>query len=79
MDVNTDDKCLTPSMQDEFHSVVAKLLYLEKRSRPDLEPTIAFLSTRVQLPGIDDWKKLRQVLTFLKNAKTTFGSSVVII
>ena len=45
MDVNDDDEPLNVSKADEFHSTVAKLLYLEKRGRPDLEPTVAFLST----------------------------------
>ena len=30
-----------------FHSVVAKLLFIAKRARPDTEPTVNFLCTRV--------------------------------
>ena len=35
-----------------------------KRARPDLEPTIAFLCTRVSKCGTSDWKKLRHVLQY---------------
>ena len=50
MHVSEDSITLDNYMSDEFHSTVAKLLYLEKRGRPDLEPSIAFLSTRVSNP-----------------------------
>ena len=42
MDVNESEPTLNKSRSEEFHSTVAKLLYLEKRGRPDLEPTVAF-------------------------------------
>ena len=51
---------------DKFHSIVAKLLYVSKRARPDIEPTIAYLCTRVSQPTENDWKKLRRVLSYLK-------------
>jgi len=37
-----------------FHHLVAKLLYLSRRSRQDIQTTIAFLCTRVQSPDTDD-------------------------
>ena len=37
-----------------FHHLVAKCLFLCKRARPDIHPTVAFLTTRVQKPDIDD-------------------------
>ena len=48
-----------------FHSVVAKLLHISKRARPDIETAVAFLSTRVSKSDTDDWKKLRRVLRYL--------------
>ena len=69
MDVNDEDELLNISKADEFHSVVAKLLYLEKRGRPDLEPTVAFLSTRVSKPNITDWRKLIRLMIFLQQTK----------
>ena len=43
----------------------SKLLLLRKRARPDIQPTIAFLATRVRNPDEDDWKKLRRVISYL--------------
>ena len=63
-----DEDCpkLGKEKADIFHSVTAKLLYLEKRARPDIETAVAFLTTRVMAPNHDDWKKLRRVLLYLK-------------
>ena len=47
MEVNDTAKKLCAKKSDVFHSTVAKLLYLEKRARPDLETTVSFLITRV--------------------------------
>ena len=51
---------------DTFHSIVAKLLYISKRARPDIEVAVAYLCTRVSKSTDDDWKKLKRVLGFLK-------------
>ena len=45
----------------------AKLLYLLKRARPDLETLVSFLTMRATKSDVDDWKKLKRGLTFLKN------------
>jgi hypothetical protein len=45
-----------------FHHNVAKLLFLCKRARPDLQLAVAFLTTRVKSPDIDDYKKLARVM-----------------
>ena len=57
--VNEDCASLSDDLSDIFHSVTAKLLYLEKRARPDIETAVAFLTTRVTNPTTDDWKKLK--------------------
>jgi hypothetical protein len=44
--------------KSQFHSTVAKLLFVAKRGRPDILLAVSFLTTRVQEPGMDDWKKL---------------------
>ena len=49
-----------------FHSVVAKLLFIMKRSNPDIETAVSFLMTRVSKSDVEDWKKLKRVLTFLQ-------------
>ena len=57
---------LEDDISDTFHSIVAKLLFVCKRARPNIEPAIAYLCTRVSKSSTDDWKKLRRVLAFLK-------------
>ena len=52
-----------------FHSDTASLLYLGKRTRPDLLLAVSFLSTRVNAPTEQDWVKLQRVLRFLKCTK----------
>ena len=47
-----------------FHHLTAKLLYLGKRARPDLQLSVSFLATRVQSPDIDNWKKLGRCLQY---------------
>ena len=47
-----------------FHSVTATYLHVCKRTRPDLEVAISFLTRRVQEPDEDDWKKLRRVVQY---------------
>ena len=59
---------LARAKADEFHSRVAKLMYLAKRVRPDLLVACAFLSTRVQSPTEDDWTKLQRGLEYLCGA-----------
>jgi hypothetical protein len=49
-----------------FHHNVAKLLFLCKRARPDVQAAVAFLTTRVQQPDVDDYKKLRQTMQYLR-------------
>ena len=65
MQVNETGQLLSPTKAEAYHSLVAKLLYLEKRARPDIEPTVAFLCTRVSSPDEDNWKKLCRVMCYL--------------
>ena len=48
-----------------FHSFVAKLLYLRKRTRLDILTLVAFLTTRVQSPTEDDRAKLHKGMGYL--------------
>jgi hypothetical protein len=49
-----------------FHHNTAKLLFLCKRARPDVQPPVAFLCTRVKEPDQDDYKKLARVMRYLR-------------
>jgi hypothetical protein len=48
-----------------FHTIVAKLLFVAKRARPDILLAVYFLTTRVKEPDTDDWSKLLRVLGYL--------------
>ena len=52
-----------------FHNIVARGLFLCKRARPDIQTTIAFLTTRVSNPDLDDWKKLRRMIDYLRGTQ----------
>ena len=47
-------KLLPEEQARQFHRTVAQLLFLCKRARPDIEPLISFLTTRVKEPDEDD-------------------------
>ena len=64
--VRDDAERLDKENSEVFHSVVANLLYIMKRTRPNFEPTVAFLSTRVSCSTVDDWNKLKRLLQFVK-------------
>jgi hypothetical protein len=55
-----------------FHSVVAKLLYISKRGRLDIQPPIALLCTRVSCSTEKDWLKLKKVLEYLRGTLDEF-------
>ena len=65
--VDDDAKKLQPALATAFHNVVAKALYLVKRSRPDASVAIAFLTTRVREPSIEDWRKLEHLIEYLRS------------
>jgi hypothetical protein len=52
-----------------FHTTVAKLLYLSKRTRYDIALPVAYLCTRVSCATVGDVKKLDRVMGFLKLTK----------
>jgi Reverse transcriptase (RNA-dependent DNA polymerase) len=52
-----------------FHHYTAKLLFLCKRARPDIQTAVAFLTTRVKGPDIDYYNKLRWVMQYLRATK----------
>jgi hypothetical protein len=65
-DIREDVPKLSGSRAEIFHSTVARLLYICKRSRLDIQNAVAFLTTRVSKPDEDDWKKLKRVLQYLR-------------
>ena len=53
----------------EFHSDVAKLLYVTKRTRVESLCTVSHLASRVNVATVDDQKKLDRVMNYLSHTK----------
>lgn len=66
--MTSESPALDEDEKARFHTVVANLVYLAKRTRPDILTAISFLSTRVQNPTKADSQKLNRVLKYLKYA-----------
>lgn len=67
--VDTNSPKLDKKKAESFHTFVAKGLFLSKRARQDIQPAIAFLTTRVKEPTKNDWNKLCKVMGFLKTTQ----------
>jgi hypothetical protein len=67
--VREDADLLPTDDKEEFHSLVAMLLYLCLRSRPDMLCAVSFLTTRVLAPDTDDALKLDRVIKYLNGTK----------
>jgi hypothetical protein len=67
---HVDKKCVKINEKDRknLHSIVAKLLFVAKRARPDTQVPIVFLTSRVTKANEDDWKKLKRLLEYLQGS-----------
>ena len=68
-DVNCKNELLSDVERAKFHTVVAKLLYLAKRARPDILLATSYLTTRVTRATEGDLEKLSMCLEYLKGSK----------
>ena len=60
-----DEKTMSEERMDIFHHIVAKLLYVSKIARVDIDLTVSFLYTKVLKSTEEDWVKLRSLLHYL--------------
>ena len=58
-------KPLNKKRKEQFHSMVAKAMFLSKRARPDIHTAVAVLSTRTRDPNESDWHKLIRMMRYL--------------
>jgi hypothetical protein len=65
-EVSSNGEKLPAAEAELYHHNTAKLLFLCKRARPDIQTAVAFLSMRVQAPDRDDYKKLRRTMQYLR-------------
>jgi hypothetical protein len=64
---------LTKNTTEHFHKSTAQGLFLCKRGRLDMSPIIAYLTTIMKNPNLDEWMKLAKMifLNQTKNYKST--------
>ncbi len=65
--VDEDAVKLDQVRANAFHNVTAKGVYVTKRARPDIFLAIAFMTTRVKGPDIDNWCKLCHLVEYLQS------------
>jgi hypothetical protein len=76
-DVDASSPPLDKPDSEVFHSVVAKLLYVSMRARPDLLLPVIFLCTRVSKATTEDLGKLKRLLQYISGTmhlKYTLGA-----
>jgi hypothetical protein len=66
---------LKPHALARFHTIVAKLLYLSHRVRPDTGVAVSYLTTRVTCANKDDLAKLERVLMYIHG---TLGAMITL-
>ncbi len=66
-EVDEDVVKLDQARAKAFHNI--KGIYVTKRARPDISLSIAFLTTRVKGPDIDDWCKLCNLVEYLRSTR----------
>ena len=64
-DINPNSKLLPEEQRENFHHIVAKLLFAAVRCRPDILLPVIFLTSRVTKATNEDDKKLARVLNYL--------------
>jgi hypothetical protein len=64
-DIDEASATLPPDKTEAFKSIVAKVLFLATRVRPDLLATVSFLSSRVKCSTVEDWSKLRRLIAYI--------------
>jgi len=64
--VDPDAMLLKEQQASIFHNFVARSLYLTKWARPNIATAVAFLTTRVKVPDVDDWNKLLHLIRYLR-------------
>ena len=64
--VDNKSEILSKEKAEVFHHIVAKLLYVSKRARMDIDLAVAFLCTRVAKNTEEDWLKLKRLLNYIR-------------
>lgn len=66
-EVKEDAEKLPEEKRQLFHKIVVQLLFVSTQARPDIHIVISFLTSRCSSADVQDWKKLRRLLTYLRD------------
>jgi hypothetical protein len=66
--VNGDAERLDEPTAQLFHHNMARLLFISKRARPDVQTAVAFLCTHFKEPDIDNYTKLTRTMIYLQGS-----------
>lgn len=66
---SSESKLLNEKGREDFHTCVAKGIFIAKRSRPNIQPTISVLSSRVHNPYVQNLEKLVRLCKYLNLTK----------
>ena len=64
--VNPNAEPLDEAKAKLFYTLTAKALFASKRCRPDIQVPVAFLTTRVRNPTVQDWGKLKRLIGHIR-------------
>ena len=64
---DSKDPLIPQKKQKVFRTVVAKLIFISKRTRADIQPALSYLCTKQDKANSDDWQKLRRLMQYLKS------------
>jgi hypothetical protein len=69
-EVDSKSEILTEYERERFHSIAAKVLYIAKRTKPELMLAVGFLLRRVTKPTKQDQTKLERLLKYINNTQS---------
>ena len=69
MDIDDKSPSLDVKAKERYHTLVAKILYLAHKLRPEIMLTVNYLATRVNRPTSQDERKLDRLLKYLNKTK----------
>ena len=65
-EIDATSPILSKEQSELYHHIVAKLLFVCKRARLDVQLPIAFMCSRVSCSTKQDWQKLKRTLSYIK-------------
>ena len=69
LNTNPDTKKLPEDKAQLFHHLVAKLLFLCRRTRQDIQTDVTFLCTRIKESDEDNYNKLIKVMQYIRGTR----------